>query len=45
MITTSDERIVNLFKTYDKENKDYVTLADFMDFYGTAAKNKPHIVW
>ena len=40
----NDDRILNLFKTYDTNNDGKIERADFMIFYETSARNKPDTV-
>jgi hypothetical protein len=40
----NDDRILNLFKTYDPNNDGKIERADFMIFYETSARNKPDTV-
>ena len=40
----SDERITNLFKTYDIDSDGRIERSEFMSFYETAARGKPETV-
>lgn len=40
----TDDRIVNLFKTYDANNDDKIEREEFLTFYETAARGKPDTV-
>ena len=40
----NDERIVNLFKTYDSNNDGFIERQEFLVFYEAAARGKPDTV-
>ena len=44
-VDITDSRVVGLLEKYSSKEVGYITRDHFLDFYITAAKNKPGIVW
>jgi hypothetical protein len=44
-ITEEDHQITALFKEYDKQDKGYLTIEEFLGFYELASINRERVVW
>ena len=45
VVKINDSRVINLLERYHSRERGYITRENFLEFYITAARDKPTIVW
>jgi len=40
-----DKRVKEVFSTYDNDKDGFLTVDNFLEFYMSAARHRPHVVW